>query len=407
MGFSQAQNTPYEIDQYEFIQYKKNKIDFPGDSTAYNPLFKAFDRLILRGEGQVNVVHIGGSHIQAGILSGQMAKRLQNFYPGLKAGRGFVFPYRIAKTNNPHSYTVKYSGKWDNCKCTNYRNNCVLGLSGISVTTADPRSTIMITLRDIRYPKYDFNRVKVFHETDSSNYFVFLECEGKTIKPIEVNEKLGYSLFALPCYTDTLKLKLVQEDGFQDKFTLYGMNLETDDPGVYYHAIGVNGSTIPAFLRCVLFENHMKVIDPDWVIMTLGTNDAYTNNFKPEYYASNYEKLIAKIKKAAPNAAILLTVPNDSYLHRWRANRNTALARDAIYKVAKKHNCAVWNFYDIMGGLNSITLWYKAGLSAWDKIHFNGRGYILKGDLLFNAFLRAYDIYLQNTPRTSISQTTN
>ncbi len=106
--------------------------------------------------------------------------------------------------------------------------------------------------------------------------------------------------------------------------------------------------------------------------------------------------LLVMIWPFFPLAAILLTVPNDSYLYRQYVNRNTARARDAIMDLAKEHNCGVWDFYTIMGGLNSILVWQRFGLAKRDRIHFTGKGYLLQGDLFFNAFLKSYDHYIDD-----------
>ena len=57
-----------------------------------------------------------------------------------------------------------------------------------------------------------------------------------------------------------------------------------------------------------------------------------------------YCMLLVLIWPFFPLAAILLTVPNDSYLYRQYVNRNTARARDVIMDLAKEHNCGVWDF---------------------------------------------------------------
>ena len=67
---------------------------------------------------------------------------------------------------------------------------------------------------------------------------------------------------------------------------------------------------------------------------------------------------------------------------------------DEIMKLSGKYGCAVWDFYSVMGGLNSVSLWYKEDLVKNDKIHFTREGYILKADLLFNAIMKSYDNYL-------------
>ncbi len=387
-----AQDFPYRISQYDFVRYEKNFITFPGDSSNFFGLYEKLDNLIFKGKGQINVVHMGGSHIQAGALSGHMAQRLQTFYPGLKGSRGFVFPYHIARQNNPRNFYAKVHGHWEPCRSVQRRKGCLLGLSGISGTTNSANAKMNIYLQDAGYPEYEFNQVKVFHKIDTTSF----DLKVNNIKnyTITTNKASGYSLITLDRFTDSLELHFEKSSEHQNHFTLFGISLESSEPGITYHGIGINGASIPCYLRCDLFETHLQGLSPDWIILTLGTNDAYGRNFDPDYFEANYDSLILRIKKAAPDAAILLTVPNDSYLYRRYVNRNTAKAGKVIKQIAEKHNCGVWDFYNIMGGLNSVALWYKDHLAQYDRIHFTRRGYHLQADLLFNAFLHAYDNYL-------------
>jgi len=397
---SQAQDYPYDIDSYGFINYKKNKFTIFSD-TAYRQLYQKFYTLITEGKGQINVVHLGGSHIQAGTLSGYFGARLQRLFPGLKGSRGFVFPYRIARTNNPTYLRTKYSGNWENCKSTKRRQKCTLGLSGISVTTRDTSARVLITLKHLFFPHYDFQKIKIFYPNDSSSYEVDI-ANYQGVKRVS-RHSLGYTLFEIEGHIDSLQLKFTKTSPQQNHFTLYGISLENDEPGITYHSIGINGTSIPSYLRSQLLPQHLQALNPDWVIMTLGTNDAYTRKFKPQVYKANYDSLISRIKRAVPNVNILLTVPNDSYLYRRYPNKNTAKSRDMILQVAKKYDCVVWDFYEIMGGLNSILLWQKSGLALRDKVHFTRRGYLLQGDLLFNAFLKSFDNYLENRQLQNVS----
>jgi hypothetical protein len=41
-----------------------------------------------------------------------------------------------------------------------------------------------------------------------------------------------------------------------------------------------------------------------------------------------------------------------------------------------------------MGGYGSSQKWYKAKLMQRDRIHFTNEGYKIKGDLLYEAFLK-------------------
>jgi len=391
----QAQNDfPLDINYYNFIHYDENKIVFPGDSLEFERLFQKMDTLILNGEGKITIVHIGGSHIQADVYTGRMRERLQTFYPGMNGGRGSVFPFRISRTNNPRSYSVHYTGDWLSCRNVERKKKCTLGLSGITLTTFSQGASISIKVKSDSLVDYYFNKIRVFYENDSSNFCI--NFPDLDVTKVERNDSLGYSLFYLANDYKSFKMRLLKEDSLQKKFILYGISLENDDPGIIYHSIGVNGASFPSFLKCTLFEKQLAALKPDLVVISLGTNDAYTTKFSPEFYRSNYQRLIDRIKKAAPNTAVLNTVANDSYMFRRYPNKNTELAEKVIYGVAKKNNCGVWDFFKIMGGLNSSSLWRQQNLMVNDLIHFNHQGYMLKGDLFFNAFIKAYDNHMKS-----------
>jgi hypothetical protein len=43
-----------------------------------------------------------------------------------------------------------------------------------------------------------------------------------------------------------------------------------------------------------------------------------------------------------------------------------------------------------MGGLGSIDRWYRNGLAAPDRIHFNSEGYGMIAGMMFSAFKKSY-----------------
>ena len=65
-------------------------------------------------------------------------------------------------------------------------------------------------------------------------------------------------------------------------------------------------------------------------------------------------------------------------------------------KLAENKNLAVWDMFDIMGGLNSIKEWEKNQLAKKDLIHLSYDGYNLIGDLLFDALIKSYIKYKKN-----------
>lgn len=399
--WAQVNDYPYMGSTYPFIQYQKNGLIFPGDSSDMQNFYKKLDQLIFQGKGKINIVHMGGSHVQADIISGRVRERLSNFYPSNKGSRGLVFPYKVAGTNNPYNYVVNSTGKWESCKNTQRDKFCELGLTGISVTTRDTTSSISISLKTDYYQAYDFNHLRIFHMADSSMFSV-VPVFSDTAATYWIKKQIdkGITDIYFDRYYQQLTLHFKKTDSLQWGFTLYGIQLENEDPGITYHAIGVNGASTSSYLRCLLFPSHMRELKPDLVIMGIGINDAAGKEFDPLAFEYNYQKLIDSIRAASPGTAILLITNNDSYKkyrRKYYVNKNGPVVRESMLKLAKEKNLAVWDFFTVMGGLESMETWMKHGLGKSDRVHFTTPGYKLMGDLFFEALLKHYEYYLKRT----------
>lgn len=385
---------PYLLPQYDFVNYAQNTLQYPGDKDANDALYSRMDDMLFKGQGQINIVHIGGSHIQADYWSDRIRQRLQMAYPGTRGGRGMVFPFRMAHTNNPYNYYPEYTGTWEACKNVQANRDCTLGLSGYSVTTRDSITRIGISFRGDETPRYDFHQVRVFHDMDSTSFEPVVLVNGQPA-PSRRNEALGYTLFELGGYISTLQMEMRKQRPAQNHFTLYGISLDNSDPGFIYHAIGVNGASTSSYRRCQLFTQHLTALSPDLVVFSIGINDANTTNFDARMYETNYDTLVMRVRKANPRAAILFTTNTDSYYKKKYPNKNAEAAREVMVRLARKHRATVWDCYAVMGGLGSIKAWIAAGLAAADKVHLVKPGYELLADLLFNAMMQDYDHHLQ------------
>jgi lysophospholipase L1-like esterase len=403
-AFSQMPANPVDLPDYDFIHYSNNHFELIFDNPDYNRLFSKFDNLIKNGDNKINVVHIGGSHIQADVYTHRMRQDLQSFYPGVLGSRGFFFPYAIARTNSPSNLWITYTGDWQTSKNTQSEPLYTLGLSGITSALISASGSLKIVASFDTAHHYDFNRIKIFCNVTAAEDIPEL-FPASLVKEVTIYKPGSYIQYDLAAYTDTLNLIIQQSDSAVIPFELYGISLENDDPGVEYNAIGVNGAMLKSYLRCGLFTQQLRALNPDWVIVSIGTNEGNTRLFDQEAYRTEYLKLLDSISMAAPGAAILLTVPNDSYLHKRYINPNTARIREIIFEIARSYGCGVWDFYTVMGGLNSAMTWYNNGLMNKDYIHFNKPGYLLQGDLFFNAFLKGWNDHLM-IPSTGVQSPT-
>lgn len=398
---AQSPSDPLIVPDNDLVDLSRNRILLPGDQKAWDGFNEKLDKLFFEGEGQVNIVQIGGSHIQADAWTAELRQRLQSVAPGTRAGRGFIFPYNMAGSNNPYWYEPVYTGKWTSTKNTMRADSLPLGLAGYSVTTRDTSTSLRISFRGDQYPGYTFTRATVLHLSDSS-YVVSAACHDSDVVITYATDVLaGRTVFQFSKPQDTLWLRFEQTDTLaQDRFTLNGILLETDDPGVYYHALGVNGAATWSWLRCQKLEEGLALVKPDLVVFSIGINDAQDPDFCATCYERNYEKLITHVRNVNPDAAILLVTNSDSYRKRRYPVRNAEEVRNVMMRLAAKHGTGVWDLYGVMGGQGSIRLWQRKGLAKRDLVHFTRQGYTIVGDLMFTAIMKAYGEHVRGTALT-------
>lgn len=512
---------PLDISKYDFIDTTLNVLQFPSGNKAFEPFFKKMDTLVFENRGQVRIMHIGGSHLQADVISGRIREHLIKEYPGANAGRGFVFPYSAAKTNTPSTYGSYYKGFWDMSKNVLREVKKPLGILGIAVSTSDPRAEISILLdrynnepmwgetkfRLFGYsdngdvlPVLRVDSTDIFGELDSaSQSYVFTsprpidsiniqfrwidslqqatvaqfiadslvqdsiaranadttqadsaKATADSVKKVEIpqnvalpdpanvardsmfqdecdvldtaclnqaeaiNNKMIDGAVAAALNDSTVKDSTQQDSSIVDsvalvkrarpRFTLTGILSETDNPGITYTSVGINGARVPNYYKeiCPRIENELQFYKPDLIIFAIGINDANVEHFDAKGFSANYDTLISRFKAINPDVAFIFETNNDMYRkvkkRRYVQHPNGELARQAFFNTAQKHKAAVWDKFSIMGGLGSMAKWEKADLAKGDKVHFKLAGYNLLGDMFYKAFINAYMEHIASLP---------
>lgn len=110
----QAQELPLlrPVPDLNFTHFDRNHLIFPGDNIAMERFYQKMDSVVFFGEGNLNIMHIGGSHVQAGTFTQQFRDNLLNINTTLMGGQYFVFPFAVGGTNNPSHYTTSSTGDW-------------------------------------------------------------------------------------------------------------------------------------------------------------------------------------------------------------------------------------------------------------------------------------------------------
>lgn len=395
-----SQKIEQEGEAYPFLALDKNKLHFYGDTTRFNLIFQELDSLVFLGKGNLSILHIGGSHVQGGTLQRTMRSKFDNLMPAMGGERGFFFPYTMAHSNMPSDFHAEYTGSWTGCRCAKKSSICTWGMSGYNATTTDSAARVNIYVNDIDEENYRFNKVRIFYQMDDDSYETRLDTTYKLYK--STIDSLGQFIeYKFDRAYDTLAFSILKTDSLQSHFTLRGIQYLTGEAGITYHTIGVNGASVPAYLRSDDFEKEIKFLEPDLVIFGIGINDANgpTNRFSQKGFEDNYRELIGWFKKANPDVNFIFLTNNDSYYRRRYPNQNVFKVVAAMENLAQENDAAVWDLFEIMGGIGSIKLWQKTGLAKADKVHFTTKGYQLQSDLFYEAFQQAYGDYIKRTTK--------
>lgn len=387
------------------IRSDKAALRFPSDSSALYPFYQRLDALQAEGKEQINVLHIGASHVQAGVFSHRMRWHFSQLCDtNALPSRGLIFPYSAARTNNPPYYKVRSQGQWKSTRNVYKDYDIDLGMSGIAISTQDSSARIQVRLNKDSSLIYHFNRIQLLCNEPSPS---FIPCVDDSL--FGTYDKATQSwIFHLAQPQDSFSLSFVENRAVisfmennllafshrpADFFQLNGILLDNDYPGISYHAIGVNGASVNDFIRCRHFQRDIQLIQPDLVIFGIGINDATKPEFTQELFVHQYDTLINYLQAANPDLTMIFMTNNDSYIRRKTPNKQALVAQAAFEELATKHQAALWDVFDMMGGLGSARRWRDQGLMKPDLVHFTNPGYEYLGDCLFEAIMQDYQHY--------------
>jgi lysophospholipase L1-like esterase len=348
---------------------------------------------------QINILHIGDSHVQAGVFPGTVRQELQKKFGN--AGYGHFFPYGVANTNGPiEIQSFSQGGSWLSFRSTKYTSLPIkFGLSGHTLQTYSSLAGIKIRLNSNFY----FDEIYVFHSKTAYDFKVKLvdnlgvQIGNISMDPEESNSNTVSSYQTVVPITEFI-IKPVRTDNSQKKFTLYGLSCRnTKERGIVYHSIGINGAEYRHYNGAEYFFEHTKKLKPDLIIVSLGTNEAYNYaSFNKATFYTYVDVFVKKIKEQNPDAALLITTPGESYRRVGKKSENNPYildVREVLINYCTEKNIALWDWYNVMGGSESIDKWSAANLTDRYKIHYTAKGYRMQGHFLYKALMKAY----QNT----------
>lgn len=396
----QVMPQPLSIDSVSCLHTEngQDQLKFPAGHKAFDVLYRRLDTLFLEGRGQVNVLHIGGSHVQAGYFPHRVRTDFATLGHPTVGSIGLLFPFGALGTNAPYGYEVVCTGTWTGERCISREPLCPMGLSGAYALTRDTAATITVDLSFLG--TWPATSLRVLGDGEDEGVRPILLCRGDTLEPLPSDGRTGY-LFPLlsaswptPPSACTISFRGIVQDSLG--FVLRGLLPEGHTSGLTYTASGINGAAVPSWLRCSLLERELALVAPDLVVFGIGINDANVlpQAFDAEQFKENYRQLMRLIRRVSPQCCFLFVTNNDCWFNvrgrRRQFNTNTVRVQKAMDELARESGGAVFDVFALMGGQGASAAWVAAGLQRPDHIHFTREGYELLGDMLYNALVNDY-----------------
>jgi len=340
---------------------------------------------------KVNIIHIGDSHLQADYISHTVRVALQEIFGN--AGRGFISPLKISKSNEPFNYQTNSNINWKSSRCVSTKQTEPIGLGGMLIKTNDVNATIKIKTYNTDSLDYSFSRIKLYHLKNDSAYALKIVDTNKIL--LEKSESTFSTNYTFSKNTSNFTIHLQKSDSAQTNSVFYGAELENGKNGILYHSIGINGARYKNYSKSNEFCIQTASLNPDLIIISLGTNESFQKNYNSDVFYKEIDTLLTNLKKNNPKTPIILTTPANSFYYH-HTNFNIPLVSKTITQYASDNNITIWDLYSITGGPNSAVSWKKSNLLSRDGIHYSKDGYIHQGNLLTKAFINAYNKYVSN-----------
>jgi len=325
--------------------------------------------------GDLKVLHLGDSHVQIGHFSGEIKRLLQ------AKNSGIQFPYPLAKSVDGRLFKTKAFGNWTGTSVLKPTSGVNMGLTGYAVSTRDTSAKIQWIAKD---SLLSFRRVRIWTESDSCALQPDL---GSGFILVNQQQKGRMSFFDFesisPVHQFTVSLR---NGGLRDQFTLHGIELPVEEKGIEYIDLGVAGAQFTHLKsRANLVVDQIKILQPDLIICSFGTNEAYNANWDSQSYKKAFQEFIQEIKLVSPKTVFLLSSPPDT-----RSQNRVPKFQQEVIRVLADMKVPFYDLNAAMGGFGSSLDWVKNGCFLKDQLHLTKEGYQLQAKLFVLALFKSW-----------------
>jgi len=312
----------------------------------------------------LTIIHFGDSHIQGERITSVIRSTLQNSFGG--DGMGMFFPYSLCASFGPTGTQSKISGTYSYSTFLKPKNRKI-GLMGYEITMEKDARLQMIVSSKFRGKATD--KLKIWYHSSSDT--LPIRCNMPFVKEVS-NKKVDENLYVLTVVSerpiDTID------------FTSLTSNSQK---GISYQSSGLVGAQFTHLIQHEkYFENQLKELNPNILLFSYGTNEAY-GAIDSVAYRKSILGFLTKLKNQFPSVPLVISSCPDTRSN-GRTPQSQKLVNSIFADVSKQLGCCFFDLNTAMGGWGSLYNWSKRDLVLTDKLHFNAKG----GELLSKLFIK-------------------
>ncbi|MDX1905199.1 MAG: hypothetical protein SFU27_13680 [Thermonemataceae bacterium] len=345
----------------------------------------------------IRIIHYGDSQLEGDRISSQLRRQLQSIFGGCGTG--------INPAHNLHNEKLtllqENDDKWQIYTILSLQKkrppHSYFGILGKYFQITDTSAFVSFRpSKKANQTEKTLENIKILYK-NSTNKATLNINDGKNEEKYDLTAQQNFQILSIPLQSPFEKLTL--NFSVSPNFDLYGIALDCPS-GIAVDNAPLRGSAGLEFekINFMHLKEQYKQLNTKLIILQFGVNvDLRGANFN--FYENLFYKQLLLLKKAAPEASILVVGTSDrayKNLDEYNSYPNLPLLRDAQRRAAFRAGCAFWDLYAAMGGQNSMAVWVKENLAGKDYTHFKIEGANLVGNMLFEALMQAYEAYKQN-----------
>lgn len=342
--------------------------DYSEKKDALNKFMNALLHLDSTKTSAVRIGYFGDSFIEGDIITAPLRDSLQSLYGGHGVG---LMPITSMVNGFRQSIIHNFTGWTTYSALEGKPSNASLGFM---CYTFVPSSGASVNYSAVKLPKTlsHFNSISLYYRSSgTTTVSANLNSKGAKSYSLDATKKVGL----LQLKKDSLRSAAFSFGGGGE---FYGIALE-DTNGVSVDNLSLRGNSGMALLS--VDEDMMAEFDSlrgyKLIVLQYGLNVAGEGVTKFTAYENSMIKVIERLKKACPDASILLVSVSDRSTKKngeYVTMKSIPLLVESQRRIASKAGIAFWNLFEAMGGEKSMVTYADNGWANKDYTHLKFSG---------------------------------